>query len=69
MNIYSLAVGLIIFKLSLVYISIRVNEPSPPISFIVLPIPFIESKIFPDLLATSIPHSIFELTNIGGTIL
>lgn len=59
----------IVFPLSLVHISIGVNESSSAVCPVVDPISFIESIVFPDLLALTITSAVIELSDVSGSIL
>jgi len=63
-SVYSFAMRFIIFPFSFVDISVSMNEPASSVSFIICPVTFIQSVIFPYLFASTISHAVIELSNI-----
>jgi hypothetical protein len=68
MDIHAIAIGLIIFPVSLVHITVSVPEFALPIGLVVLPLAFIFGAVGPYLGARSMAHAVAEIALIDGAI-
>ena len=58
----------IIFPLTLVYITVGMNEPTSTIGPVVKPVSFVQWIIFPYLFSFSIPHATTKLANVSNSV-
>ena len=60
--------GFIVLPISLVDVTVGVDEPSPSIGLVIDPIAFVEGEILPYLFASSISHAILKLADVDGVV-
>jgi hypothetical protein len=69
MEIDTFALRLVIHPLTLVDITVSVNESTHTICHVIFPIALVEGSIFPELFSPSVPNTIVPLSNINVSIL
>lgn len=65
MDVDSLPMGLVVLPLAFVDVPIGVDESTPTVGLVLHPVALVQGIVFPNLLSPTVPHSIFELANIG----
>lgn len=67
MGIHAIAIRFTIFPFSIVYISVRVDEYSLPVSYIIRPTSLILGPIGPGLYASTVSHLLLPFSGVGDS--
>ena len=61
MSVLSKPMCFVVFPLSFIHITIRMDESSAPVGFVIAPVAFINRAVRPNLLATAILRVVFHI--------